>query len=413
MRSFVRYIIFLLSLNGPLMGQEKTLDDYVNTALQNSPLLKDYTNQQKLNQVDSLRILAGYKPQVTAISTNTYAPTYHSYGYDNAITNGGQFSELVTVNKLLIGKKNLNNQLDAVLLLNRSLEITGKISGQDLKKAVTAQYVTAYGTSQELKFNEEMLTLLRKEEVILRKMAEKGVYRQTDYLIFLTTLKQQELVNTQSKILLQKEYAALNYLVGIKDTGTAILRPPLLSPEMVADVEGTIFYQQFITDSLKLRNSDALIDYNYKPKVSLYGDAGFASTFTDHAYRNWGASFGVTLAVPIYDGHQRKMQHTKIEMQEQTRQQYRDFFKVQTAQQLADLYQQLQSTRQLISQTADQLKYASALIAANQKLMNTGDVHMADYVLAIGNYMAAKNILTQNTINELQIINQINYWNGK
>jgi S1-C subfamily serine protease len=43
----------------------------------------------------------------------------------------------------------------------------------------------------------------------------------------------------------------------------------------------------------------------------------------------------------------------------------------------------------------------------------TGDVRIADYIIAIGNYLNAKNIITQNTINKLQIINQVNYWNRK
>jgi outer membrane protein TolC len=407
------YIILLLFITTTAYSQEKNLDYYINAALQNSPLLKDYNNQKALNLMDSLRILAGYKPQVTGISTNTYAPTYHGYGYDNAITNGGQSTQLLTVNKLLTGKKNLDNQLDAIRLLNQSLEISGKISEQDLKKAVTAQYVTTYGTGQQGKFNEDMLTLLWKEETLLKRMTEKGVYRQTDYLIFLTTIKQQELVNSQSKMQLQNDYATLNYLAGTADTNTVYLPAPALSPDIITDVSSTVYYQQFLTDSLQLQNSNALIDFNYKPKVNLYSDAGFASTFVDRPYRNWGVSVGVTLTVPIYDGHQRKIQHSKINIQEQTRQGYRDFFKIQATQQLAQLYQQLNATQQLIKQITAQLKYTNALIEANRKLMTTGDVRMADYVLAIGAHLTAKNTLTQNTINELQIINQINYWNRK
>jgi hypothetical protein len=45
--------------------------------------------------------------------------------------------------------------------------------------------------------------------------------------------------------------------------------------------------------------------------------------------------------------------------------------------------------------------------------MATGDARIADYVIAINNYLNAKNIITQNTINKLQLISQINYWNSK
>jgi hypothetical protein len=67
----------------------------------------------------------------------------------------------------------------------------------------------------------------------------------------------------------------------------------------------------------------------------------------------------------------------------------------------------------LIDETANQLKYAQGLIDANKKLLETGDARIADYIIAIGNYISMRNIITQNTINKLQIINQLNYWNRK
>jgi len=394
-------------------AQQKTLDYYITAGVQNSPLLKDYNNQKAGNLIDSLRILAGYKPQVNGLSVNTYAPSYNGWGYDNAITNGANFSELITVNKKLVSKENLNNQYEAIRLLNQSLDISGRISEQDLKKSITAQYITAYGIDQQYRFNKEMLVLLRKEESILKQLTEKGVYRQTDYLSFLVTIQQQELMISQMKIQFQNEFAALNYLSGLKDTSATELIDPSLQPALLPDAESTVFYQQFKTDSLKLRNSDALIEYNYKPKVSLYADGGYVTTLAEQPYKNFGVSGGVTITVPIYDGKQRKMQHDKIAIQEQTRQSYRDYFKVQYDQQIAQLSQQLQSTQQLILQTTNQLKYTEALVEANRKLLETGDVRMADYILAIGNYLTAKNIITQNNINKLQLINQINYWNRK
>ncbi|HLZ88121.1 MAG TPA: hypothetical protein VKQ52_12795, partial [Puia sp.] len=57
-------------------GQPVTrLDFYVDQALQNSPLLKDYQNQLQAGQVDSQLIRAGYRPQVTGSSVNLWAPT--------------------------------------------------------------------------------------------------------------------------------------------------------------------------------------------------------------------------------------------------------------------------------------------------------------------------------------------------
>jgi len=155
----------------------------------------------------------------------------------------------------------------------------------------------------------------------------------------------------------------------------------------------------------------SLVDFSYKPKISLYADAGYNSTLVYQAYKNFGTSFGVNLTVPIFDGHQKKMQYSKIAIAERTRQGYRQFYTAQYSQQLAQLMQQLTATSELISEINHQIKYADGLITVNIKLLETGDAKIADLVIAVNNYMAAKNLLTQNNTSRLQIINQINYWN--
>jgi outer membrane protein TolC len=406
-------ILFITLTYTRISAQNKTLDYYVNAALQNSPLLKDYNNQARSNLIDSLRIRASYKPQIAANSTNTYYPVISGWGYDNIITNGTNISELIGVTQKIVSKQNLQNQYEFIRLQNESLNVTGKISERDLKKTITTQYITAFGTWQQLNFDNELLGLITKEETILKQLAENGTYRQTDYLTFLVTVQQQQIQISQAHQQYQNECATLNYLSGIADTNFVELSTPLLDSDILPELENTIFYHQFEVDSLKLRNSDAQIDFTYKPKINLYADGGYISSLMYQPYKNFGASFGVNVAVPIYDGHQKKMQHDKIAIAEETREQYRDFFKTQYNQQIAQLFQQLHSAQQLIDETTNQLKYAQGLIDANKKLLETGDARIADYIIAIGNYISMRNIITQNTINKLQIINQLNYWNRK
>lgn len=394
-----------------LFAQQKDLDYYVEAGLRNSPLLKDYSNQQLSNLVDSIRILAGYKPQVVAVSNNSYAPSINGWGYDNAITNGFNFGQQIIVTQKLVGKQNISNQQEAIRLLNETIANSGKISEQDLKKSITAQYITAYGLEEAYRFNQELQELLKKEESILKQLTEKGIYRQTDYLGFLVTLQQQGLVIAQYNQQKKNELAALNYLCGLTDTSDIRLIKPELQIAALPEAEHSLFYKQFTIDSLKLRNNLSQIDFNYKPKVNLYADGGYLTSFAEQAYKNFGVSAGITITLPIYDGKQRKLQYDKIAIAEQTRQSYRDFFKKQYAQQIAQLFQQLHNTDQLLNEGLNQIKYADKLMEANKKLLETGDVRIPDYILAISNYLYAKNFITQNNINKLQIINQINYWN--
>ncbi len=395
----------------PVLAQERNLDFYLRQAAQNSPLLKDYRNQVQSNQADSEIILAGYRPQVMGTSVNTYAPVINGYGYDEAISNGGNFSTLVSMNKTLVSRKRLEAQFGTIRLQNQGLDNTAKISGQDLKKCVTAQYITSYGDMQQLDFHRDIYALLKKEEVLLKDLTEKNVYRQTDYLAFLVTLQQEGLLLKQLQIQFRNDYGTLNYLCGIMDTVAVQLPDPAIQLQSLPDIGNSAFFRQYHIDSLKLLNSRSLIDFSYKPKASIYADAGFSSTLAYTPYKNFGTSFGFTVTLPIYDGHQRKVQYSKLDIAERTRIGYKDFFTRQYEQQIAQLAQQLKATEELIAEINDQVRYSQALIDANGKLLGTGDARIADYILALSNYLNAKNLLTQNNITRLQIINQINYWN--
>jgi len=406
---FLTGVIAIVSLAG--ICQQKNIEYYIQQALSASPLLKDYQNQVKINQADSQRIRATYKPQVTGNSTNAYAPVIKGFGYDEAITNGGQLSALAGVNQALVSKKYLDAQFETLRIQNRGIENTAKISGQELTRTIIAQYITTYGDLQQLNFAREVNELLKKEENLLKALTQSNVYRQTDYLTFLVTRQQQQLSVKQLAIQLQNDFATLNYLAGITDTAETVLAEPAVTLAELPPAHQSVFFQKFVLDSLQLSNSRSLIDFTYKPKVNLYADAGYNSSLAYRAYKNFGTSFGVNVTVPIFDGRQKKIQYSKIAIAERTRQGYQAFYTSQHNQQIAQLFQQLKATGELIEEINHQIKYADGLINVNIKLLETGDAKIADLVIAVNNYMMAKNLLTQNNTSRLQIINQINYWN--
>jgi len=391
-------------------AQTYSLDHYLELAKSNSPLLKDLHNQIASNQIDSLRLKAGYKPQVNLNSGGLYAPIVNGYGYSEAITNEHTFNGLLGVNQSLASKGNINSQIETITLQSLSLSNATKISEQDLKKAITTQYITAYGDLQQYKFSQQVVDLLTNEEGILKKLTQANVYRQTDYLTFLVTLKQQELLLTQSRSQYKNDYATLNYLAGVADTTLTELDEPALKKLTPPDASSSIYFQQYKLDSLKIINSKQLIDYSYKPKANIFADGGYNSDFMGQAYKNFGVSAGFGFVLPIYDGGQRKMQYKKLSLQEETRENYKAFFDIQYHQQIAQLNQQINENEILIAQIKDQTKYTESLIKVDTQLLQTGDVKIADLILAINNYLTIKNMMTQTVISRLQLINQLNYW---
>ena len=407
------FLSFFLSIIGysVSLAQTYTLDHYLDLAKNSSPLLKDLKNQVLLSQLDSLRIRAGLKAQVSGNGGGLFAPVINGYGYAGSITNFQTLDALISVNKTIIGKQNLNSQLAAIGLQRDSLVNTGKLSELDLKKTIASQYITAYGSLQQLKFNQEVVGLLTKEDDLLKKLTRSNVYRQSDYLTFLVTLKQQQLQLLQARLQYKNDYTTLNYLCGIADTGRIELEEPPLKKSQMPDPATSIFFKKFTLDSLRFINNRKLVDFSYRPKASIFADGGYNTDLSNQYYKNLGTSFGFNITVPIYDGGQRKLQYKRLSLEEETRSNYKVFFDAQSRQQIAQLNQQINESDNLLNQIDDQLKYSETLIKVDTRLLETGDLRIADLVLAINNYLTIKNLKTTTSVNKLQLINQLNYWN--
>lgn len=403
--------LLCLMMSSFCFAQQKTLDDYLQIAVKNSPLLKDLNNQILSAQLDSVRIKAGLKPQVTAGSAGLYAPVIHGYGYSQAITNGQTLDALLSVNKSFISNGYLKAQYNGIGLQRDSIRNNIKLSEQDLRRTIAAQYIAAYGSLQQVKFNKEVVTLLSGEEDLLKKLTRNNVYHQSDYLTFLVTLKQAQLQLSQATLQYKTDYATLNYLTGITDTTVAELEKPALQRAINADRTNSIFFKQYALDSLRLLNTRKLIDYSYKPQIKAFADGGYNSDLTALYYKHFGASVGFSLTVPIYDGGQRKLSYKKLSLEEESRKNYKSFFAQQYSQQIIQLNQQIDGYDNLIADINTQFKYSETLIKVDTKLLQTGDLRMADLILAINNYLTIRNLLTQNTISRLLLINQLNYWN--
>lgn len=407
-QAFCLSLFFLFYV--PAVAQTKNLAYYINSALSRSPLLNDFRNQVETNSLDSLVFKAGYGPIVEGVSNNAYAPVIGGFGYDPALTTTA-FTTEVAASKKFIGRQNLATQYKAFGLLADSIRNAKKISEQDLKKTVIAQYITAYGDQQQLNFYQTVHDLLTDQETLLKKLTQNNIYKQTDYLAFLVTYKQQELQLKQLRIQFQNDFAMLNYLCGLFDTASVTLQDPGIILEQLPDFSYSAFYQRYLVDSMKLQNAMAILNYSYRPKLSAFANAGYSSTLLYQAEKNFGFSLGLNLSAPIYDGHQKRLQMQKLGIQENTVAGYRDFFTSQYNQQVAMLRQQLSSTEALLEDINQQVNYSQGLIDVNEKLMRTGDAKISDFIIAINNYLTAKNLLTQNNISRMQIINQLNYWN--
>lgn len=403
-------LFFCMQMTVLSFGQKNNLDYFLNQALANSPMLKDYQSQRLLLSLDSQLIHAALRPQVNGIGNGLFAPVIGGWGYDEVITNKQQLTALVQVSKSFLNNKTIASQIASLQIQSLSAANSSKITEQDLRKAIIDQYIITYGEQLQMDFSNHINVMLKREESLLKKLTQDNVYKQVDYLAFAVILQQQLLNTSQLGIQYNFDYATLNYLAGIMDTTTIALQDPQLNSGMLNDFAISVFYQQFVLDSLRLINDKELINLIYRPKFNVFADAGYNSSFAYKPYKNLGAGAGFNITVPIYDGKQKKLQYTKIDIQERARLNRKDFFMQQHHQQVLQLTQQINATNRLIDQINKQIKYTETLITVNEKLLATGDIRLVDFILTLNNYFNAKNLLTQNYISRLKIMNQLNYW---
>jgi outer membrane protein TolC len=371
-------------------------------------LIKDYSNQVRSGRVDSSLVSATYKPQVNLTSQVLLAPTAKYFGYDEAITNGGNFSGVISATQSLFNKKIKLEQFKTIQLNNQSLLISKKMTETELKKAITFQYLTAYANYAQINFNKNVLKLLEGEFTTLKVLVQQGIYLQTDYLNLSTTIQMQKIGIKQSFIQYKNELASLNYICGINDTSTVELPFPTIKLENIFEASKSLKILQFQIDSLKNTNQKALVDLNYRPQINAFADAGFNAITPLNIPYNLGASVGLNFTMPLYDGKQRKQQYTKVAIAEETRKYYKDFYQKQYSQQYFQLYEQFKLNDELIVDIKGQLANQEQLIGLYKTEIEKGLVRFLDFLAVINNYISTKNSLTLAEMNRLQIMNQLN-----
>jgi len=404
-----KLIALVLFLASGFIVNAQSVDYYIQKGLDNSPLLKDFSNQRLSGKLDSLLIQANYQPQVNMVSQAMYAPVSNNFGYDQAITNGANYSAVMNVVQPLFNKKIRNNQFQNIALLNRSIEVESKITEAGLIQGITSQFLTAYSDYTSIEFNQNTLNLLKDEQALLKSLADHGIYAQTDLMNLSLSVTAQKTTIRQATLQYKNNLAVLNFICGINDTSTVILNKPTLRIHNNFNINSSPAMMKFKIDSLKSVNSKLLIDLNYRPKLSAFADAGFMAILPQNIPQHFGTSFGLNFSMPIYDGRQRKLQYDKTSLAENSRLDYKAFYSSQYKQQINQLTEQLKLTEELISGIRGQLLEQERLIALYKIEIEKGLVRFLDFLTIVNNYTQTKNSLTVSEMNRLQIINQMNY----
>lgn len=409
MQKRVILVLILSALALFSRSQPGTLDFYIREGLSKSPLLNDYRNQLLSAKSDSLLVKASRKPLLEVNSQLQYSPFGKNWGYDEVITDGGNYSALIGIRQNFLNSKEINNRYESAAIQRQSVINTSKIYTTELRKLITDQYLTAYLGLTDLNFNRDFLSLLQKENDIVEKLVSSGTGKQTDYLALLIETQTQQILIKQLQSDYRKDLSLLNEICGISDSASYDLTEPLLERAGSDDISRSPSFLQYRIDSLKLGNEKNAIDIRYKPKVSWFADAGMMTSNPWNFYRHFGFSAGVSLNVPVYDGRQRDIEKNKIIFQENSRQAYENNFRIKYHLQITRLEDELGSLNDISTDLEKQVKTSNLLANTLKNQLEAGNALMTDYINAIKNLKSARRELNLINLRKLQIINEINY----
>lgn len=399
----------LLSIVLLVNAQKQSLDYYIDKAVLNSPLLKDYQNQLSATVVDSLLIRATQKFQTDITSQINYAPIISGWGYDEAITNGANIDGVVGVKKTILNKNLLGTKFKGLNIQRQSVGNAIRISVKDVKKSITNQYLTAYGDLNDVTFNRGQLKMMNDQLVLLKHLLENGVYKQSDYLSLLAETQAQEMVITQTTGQYALDVQLLNQLSGINDAGEVELTTPVITEINADNLSQSPLFMQFKIDSLKIENDKQLLIDQFKPKLNWYADAGLMSSTINNIYRHFGISAGISFVVPISDGGQTNLQVQRLALSEKTRSSYQSFFKTQYQQHVMQIYSELHTIAMVVAQVNKQLATSIELIGIIKKQLSSGTIPITDYLNALRNHSVINRMINQSEVKRLLLINELNY----
>ena len=410
--------LFLLFIS-TLAYAQHTLDDFINRAVENSPVLKEYHYQatrnqiqQKINAAENSTFhvsLSGdylFVPYFKLITTD---PLPQAIGYDINLFDGGLYSAQVNVGRNIFNGRRMDVLDQQIRIQDQSFSYYFGLEKHNLRKLVTDQYLNTYQAFLIIQLSNEIVSNLTDQLKLTGELLGSGYVKTQDYLLLKIELKNQAINLRDARQNYRSNLYQLYALCGIQDTSVVHITP--VSLDKVEPAPTSNFMQKFIQDSLVTVNEQQLFEIKYIPQLSLFFNAGLNAVELINIQRRFGMSAGLSLSVPIYDGRQRSLTRQKTTLMQNTISEYRRFSELNIAMQRKDLITQIAVMQKNITDFTEQVTDFEKLLKLSERQLQQGNTSMMDHLILIRNFMELRKNKIETEINYQLQINNYNYWN--
>ena len=421
------FFIILFFFAFSIQAQQKNLDYYLNEAKNNSPVLFKNKNDVvvlNLNLDQVKRVLS--KPEINVEAAVLFAPIIshdtnsskfeltsagatNYNGYDLAISNGGQYTSMISLKQpLFTGNSFKQYQKKSDILLEQKRN-NSNLTEHQLEQLVKNQYILCLKSKKESEISLDQLTELKSQLAIMKKLVESAIYKQTDLLLLQIEYQNYNLAYQTNLTAYKSSMYDLNLLCGIKDSVIPDISDVNfeLEPSKNSQSKFMISYQ---LDSLALIANQHLNELKYKPQVNLFANAGLNAVYQPTINRV-GFSTGVSFTWNIFDGNQRTIQRKIVNLNLESLNFEKNNFKTQNNIYKIKILNQIKALSEKTNLLNKQIADYKKLVDIYYQEFSQTIISIMDYKNLLKDVTAKKQELVQLEMEKELLINSYNYWN--
>lgn len=401
---------------------------YLAQAQQNSPLARDAQNQVQAAGLEAERLRALYtRAQVTVTGNYVVTPVLshdngqtkllysgenasNYTGYDKALSNGALYQGLVQLTQPLFATGRYNVYAQQTQNLALSQQNLARLSVHDLEKLVADQYILCRQDLDQLTYIRELLGLLNTQRLLVRKLVEASLLKQSDYTLLTIEEQTQQLALSTYRAAYRRDLLDLNVLSGIGDTTVVQLSVPNL-PLQRTPVAAPRFLERYRLDSLGLAATQQVFELRYRPQANAFVNGGLNAVSFGDIPNRFGTSVGISFSLFLVDGHQRDLSRQRTTVLLRSVQQARQNFQTVNPVRQQRILGELRALEERQRLARAQLGSYRALLDSYKREVIAGQLSVINYVQVLKSYAAAGRDLVLLDNNRLLLINAYNYWN--
>ena len=426
MKTFLIFIS-ICSVSPFVRAQTRDLEYYLDQAESNSPLLHQNANEKEVISLDMQQVRSILsKPEIYLEGNIMFAPivTHEEggarfelasdgatdyYGYDLAITDGGNYQAGVAILKpLLVGSvlKPYSERAD----ISREINDNNRaLTVHEIEQIVGHQYILCLKAKAEAEYNRDLLDRMDEQLAIMEKLVDQAVYKQTDRMLMQIERNNFAEAYQTSRAEYRNNIYDLNLICGIKDTTlVGIVETDFQLKRATAGP--SLFENSFRLDSLNLLAEHSIFELKYKPRLYWYAGAGLNASYLPTPDR-FGFSTGLSFRWTLFDGNQRRIQEEMTHININTIEFNRMDFTRKSSIQRNKILREIQSVGEREALTGEQLSRYDRLIDSYLSELTLGETSIMDLKNLIRERAAKQQRLVELKMERFLLINAYNYWN--